>query len=71
MNTKIEILVVDYPHSDNLFSEIWFEDTLIAVLNQEHEDLEIELYPLKKGSRLRVDDFCEAVEKAKQGLKGE
>jgi hypothetical protein len=62
----IEILIVDYPHSDKLFSEIWFKDTLIAVINQENEDLEIEPHQLKECTRLTINDFCLALERVKE-----
>ena len=68
MNKKLEIVIASPLDREMLVAEIWFENTLIAEINQEHGDLEIGLYPTKENSRLLMNVFFEVMDTVKRKL---
>ena len=65
---KIEIASV--PHRENLVAEIWYSEVLIAEINQEKENLEIQLYPVGEIS-VNLEEYLDALHTAKKELLGE
>lgn len=64
-----EILITSPPDRENLVAEIWLEDQMIAEINQENENLELELFTDEKGKlKLNYDGFLETLKKAKEKL---
>ena len=67
-----EILITSPPDRENLVAEIWLEDQMIAEINHENENLELELFTNEKGKlKLNYDSFLETLKKAKEKLVGE
>lgn len=64
---KIRIEIASVPDRENLVAEIWFNESLIAEINQEQNDLKIEFYASKNQS-LPFDELLEALIKAKDKL---
>lgn len=64
-NFRIEIASV--PDRENLVAEIWYDQTLVAEINQEMEELEIELY-LNNKKKFKLNEFLEMLEIAKKKL---
>lgn len=64
---KFRIQIASVPDRENLVAEVWHEDIMVAEINQERDQLEIELYPLK---RLLFDyqEFIDVLERAKNRL---
>lgn len=65
---KFKVEIASVPDRENLVAEIWYGDHLIAEINQESEDLEIEIYSAEK-LKLPYQLFYEALQKAKDRLK--
>jgi hypothetical protein len=65
---KIEIASV--PDRENLVAEIWYSEVLIAEINQEKENLEIQLYPVDRIS-VKLEEYLDALHTAKKDLLGE
>ncbi len=64
-----EILITSPPDRENLVAEIWLEDQMIAEINQENKNLELELFTDEKGRlKLNFDDFLETLKMAKEKL---
>ncbi len=61
---EFEILITSPPDRENLVAEIWYNEILVAEINQETEKLEIEFY-LNDKIIFELDEFLEALEKAK------
>lgn len=66
---KIEILIASVPDRDKEVAEIWYENNLIAEINQENNNLEIELYPPQRIT-LDYQEFLKILETAKNKLIG-
>ncbi|UZT99833.1 hypothetical protein ODZ84_09835 [Chryseobacterium fluminis] len=64
---NFEILVTDVPDRENLVAEIWYNEILIAEINQETEKLQIEFF-LNEKLNLELDAFCYALETAKNKI---
>ncbi len=64
---NFEILVTDVPDRENLVAEIWYNEILIAEINQETEKLEIEFF-LNEKINLELDAFFYALETAKNKI---
>lgn len=58
--SKFKIEITSVPDRNNLVAEIWEEDVLIAEINQEGENLEIELYN-EKEQRFVLQDYLDAI----------
>ena len=65
---KFNIVLSSVPDRENLVAEIWYNEILIAEINQETENLKIELYFSKK-IELDLDAFLVAVENAKEKIR--
>lgn len=57
---------------EKLVVEILYKNEIIAEINQDGVELEIEIYPPSRGNRLKLpmSEFQKALEKAKQHLIG-
>lgn len=64
---EFKIEITSCPQAEKLVAEIWFSETLIAVINQENKHPEIELYPSKNLS-IPLESFREALENATNSL---
>ena len=64
---KIEITSV--PDRNKLVAEIWLDDSLIAEINQEKGEFEIELYSVQN-KVFKFDEFLAALEAGKKKLRG-
>lgn len=65
--SKFRIEITSVPDRENLVAEIWFSENLIAEINQEQDEFEIELYSNQKLT-LKFDDFVRTLEVAKKKL---
>ncbi len=66
--SKFDIEISSVPDREKLVAEIWYEKNLIAEINQESDNLEIELYPLQKVT-FDYQEFLQILETAKNKLK--
>lgn len=62
---KIEIASV--PDRNNLVAELWFGENLIAEINNENIDFEIEFY-FSETNSFKLDELLKAIEFAKNKL---
>jgi hypothetical protein len=60
-----------YENYEELVIEIYFKKVLIAEINQEYGQFEIVLVSTEENLHLPIEDFCEAIEKAKKHLVGD
>lgn len=67
---KFKIELASVPDRENLVAEIWYNEILVAEINQEAENLEIEFY-LNEKIKFELDDFLKAVENAKGKIREE
>lgn len=67
--TDFQILIASVPDREKIVAEIWFDNNLVAEINQEGKEFEIDLYPAQRLS-FRQSDFLDAVEVAKKKLIG-
>ena len=66
---KFTIEIASPPDRENLVAEIWLDDQMIAELNQENGDLELEIFTYEKGKlKLNYNNFVEALKTAKEKL---
>jgi hypothetical protein len=66
--SKFKIEITSVPDREKLVAEIWYCDNLIAEINQESDDYQIEIYPSGK-LIFSYEDFLEALKNAKNRLK--
>ena len=66
---KFNIEISSVPDRNKLVAEIWYEKNLIAEINQEHDNLEIELYSTQKVT-FDYHEFLKILETAKNKLMG-
>jgi hypothetical protein len=66
--THFTIQIANTSDREKLVSEIWLEETLIAEINQESENLQIEIYAGKGKILLPLNEFMEALLQAKQEI---
>jgi hypothetical protein len=64
---KIKVEIASVPDRENLVAEIWYNESLIAEVNLEQKDLNIEFYT-SHGQVLPFDELLEALIKAKDNL---
>lgn len=64
---KFKIEITSVPDRSNLVAEIWYDENLLAEINQEEEELKVELYNTQKAIFI-FKDFIAALEEAKQKL---
>lgn len=64
---KYKIEIASVPDKENLVAEIWCDELLIAEINQENEELEIELFIDEKKS-FELNEFLELIQMAKRKL---
>jgi hypothetical protein len=64
---KFKIEITSVPDRSNLVAEIWYEESLLAEINQEEEILKVELYNTQKEFFI-YEDFIAVFEEAKQKL---
>jgi hypothetical protein len=67
--SKFIIEITSVPDRENLVVEIWYDENLIAEINQEKDDLEIDLYPYKRLT-FRLQDLLDILDRAKKMLRG-
>lgn len=66
---KFRIQIASVPDRENLVAEIWNENLMIAEINDERGELEIEIYP-DQSEKLIFDcqEFIDVLERAKNRL---
>ena len=62
------IQITSVPDREKLVAEIWHKDSLIAEINQENIEMELEIYIKKKKIKFMLNEFMEAVQEAKDSL---
>jgi hypothetical protein len=67
MKNKFNIEITSVPDREHLVAEIWFDKNLIAELNTENSEIEVEIYPTEKLS-FNLNEFMQVLEDAKQRL---
>lgn len=68
---KLTIEIASPPDRENLVAEIWQGDEMIAEVNQESENLELEIFAGENGKlKLKYDDFVDALKMAREMLVG-
>lgn len=68
---KLTIEIASPPDRDNLVAEIWQDDVMIAEVNQESENLELEIFAGENGKlKLKYDEFSDALIMAREKLIG-
>lgn len=65
--SKFNIELSSAPDRENLVAEIWYEEKMIAEVNNESGKFVIEFYFDGKISFM-LDEFCEVLEKAKRRI---
>ncbi|MCG8411519.1 MAG: hypothetical protein MI739_09570 [Bacteroidales bacterium] len=60
--------IASVPDRDFLVAEIWYGEVLVAEINQEKEDLEIEFY-LKDSLKFNYKAFCNVLLEAERKLR--
>lgn len=65
--SKFKIEISSVPDRGNLVAEIWYNEILIAEINQETEKLEIEFY-LNEKITFELAEFLESLEIAKRKI---
>jgi hypothetical protein len=65
--SKFKIEITSVPDRENLVAEIWFEDSLIAEVNQENDEAEIELYH-SESTTFNLSEFLTVLETARNKL---
>lgn len=66
---EFKIQITSPPDREKLVAEIWQGDQLLAEINQENENLELEIYSSSKGKwNLRYDEFLETLKRAREEL---
>jgi hypothetical protein len=65
---EFEILITSPPDRENLVAEIWHNEILVAEINQETDNLEIEFY-LNEKIAFELDDFLITLKIAKRKIK--
>jgi hypothetical protein len=61
---KFKVEISSVPDRESLVAEIWHDEILVAEINQETENLEIEFYLTEKIA-FELDDFFKTLEIAK------
>lgn len=64
---KMKVEITSVPDRENLVAEIWFNETLIAEVNQEQEVLKVEFYT-SSGVSIPFEELQEALKIAKDKL---
>jgi len=62
-----EVLITSPSDREKIVAEIWFANNLIAEINQDGDDLEIDIYPSQKLT-FKLDDLLEILKIAKKKL---
>jgi len=65
--SKFKIEISSVPDRENVVVEIWFDETLVAEINQETGKLEIEFY-LSEKIAFELSEFQETLEMAKRKM---
>lgn len=65
--SKFTIEISSVPDRENLVAEIWCNEILVAEINQETEELDIEFYLTEK-IVFELDDFIETLLTAKRQI---
>ena len=66
---KLTIDIASSPDRENLVAEIWQGDEMIAEINQENENLELEIFAGENGKlKLKYNDFVNALKRASEKL---
>lgn len=68
---KLTIEITSPPDREDLVAEIWRKDQMIAEVNQESENLELEVYCSENAIQLDFESFLTALLEAKEKLKAE
>lgn len=67
MDNRFVSVITSPPDREKLVVELWFQDELIAEVNQEKEMLEVEIYPNSVNVYV-LDDLLTALNEAKKKL---
>ena len=65
--SKFKIEITSVSDRENLVAEIWYNEILVAEINQENENLEIEFYQSEKIT-FKFEEFLEILKTAKKEL---
>jgi hypothetical protein len=65
--SKFKLEISSVPDREKLVAEIWYDEILVAEINQETEKLEIEFY-LNKKIKFELNEFLESLKIAKNEL---
>lgn len=66
---EFKVLITSPSDREKIVAEIWFGNNLIAEINQEGDELEIDIYPNQRLT-FKLDDLLSNIEKAKKKLMG-
>lgn len=66
----IEIQIASVPDRENVVAELWVDDTQIAEVSNEKNELRVEFYsaPIPNQLSVSLDELLEALAKAKRNL---
>lgn len=64
---KFKIDIASVPDRNNLVAEIWYEEHLLAEINQEEKTLNVEFYNVEKVT-FQYEDFINTLQDAKRKL---
>lgn len=65
--SKFKIEISSVPDRENLVAEVWYDEILVAEINQETKKLEIEFY-LNEKVTFELDEFLETLKIAKRKI---
>ena len=66
---KFSIEITSVPDRHKLVAEVWFKDDLVAEINQEESQLQIEIYHIDSGSNMFfLEEFLNILVEAKERL---
>jgi len=68
--SKFKIEIASVPDRENLVAEVWYDDILVAEINQETEKLEIEFY-LNRKITFELNELLETLKIAKRKIMDE
>ncbi len=65
---QFEVIIADTPDREMLVAEIWHQDQMIAEINQENKNLELQIYCKSEVLILDYQSFLEVLDQAKKKL---
>ena len=65
---KLKIQILSVPHREKLVAEIQYEHNVIAEINHDNENFEIEVFSYDHPIAISLDDFIKVIGEAKMEL---